>query len=115
MAIPCSWFPPADEVYEDTGQEIFLCGFALGDEEGHRDESDIGDALSPVRAVQCLVLFQEPQKEGCADPFVAIHKRVVLDQEVQQICGLFFDTGIYSLPSKVCMTAPHHKRLREEA
>jgi len=29
-----------------------------------------------------------------ADPFVAIHKRVVLDQEAQQICSFFFDAGI---------------------
>lgn len=41
-----------------------------------------------------FVLFQKSNKEKCTDTFVAISERMVLDDEVEQVSGLFFDACV---------------------
>jgi len=44
--------------------------------------------------------LQKPDKYGGGDPLVAVGERMVLDDEVQQVGGLLFDTGIQFLAVK---------------
>lgn len=72
--MPCSWFPPADEVDEDASQDVLFTGLAFGDQKGHGDEGAVGDAFGPVWVVQGVVFLHKPEEQGRADPLVASTK-----------------------------------------
>jgi len=43
---------------------------------------------------------------GGTDPLIAVHKWMVLDEEIEKVCGFLLDARVYVLSPKVCMTAP---------
>lgn len=93
-------FSPADQIDEDAGQEVLLRRLAFGNEERHGDEGRIGDALGAVGVVEGFILFQEPQEEGGADALVAVHERMVFNEEIEKMGRLLLDTGVEILAAE---------------
>ena len=68
----------------------------------------VGDTFAAVGPVQPAVLFQEPEKQGRCYPFVTIHERMVLHQEVQQMGRLLLQTRVQVLACE----SLHHRAQR---
>ena len=82
------------EGHDEVEHGFALGGLGLGDKDGERDQRVVGEALVSVFGQQRPVLVEEVQEERGTDAFVAVGEGVVLDDEVEQVRGFFFDTGV---------------------
>ena len=89
-----------NQVDNYLNHDLPLVGLALGNQQGKRNQRIIGNALFSHGVIQKIMALQKPDKYGGGDPLVAVGERMVLDDEVQQVGGLLFDTGIQFLAVK---------------
>ena len=85
---------------KDSGKQVLFLGAAFGDQEGHGYQGVVGDSFCAVGSVEDGVFFKEPQKQGGGDALVAVYEGVILDQKIDEMCGLFLKGGIEILTSK---------------
>jgi len=77
--------------------DLPFIGFALGNQQGKRNQRVVSDAFLALVVIQEIVALQKPDKNRGGDTLVAVGERMVLDDEVQQVGGFFFDAGIQFL------------------
>jgi len=92
--LPISHFFPVDQIYEHLTKNLFLLGATLGNEQGHSHKGIIGDTLAAVLAIQSPVFFEEPKKQGGANAFIPVDKRMVFDQEIEPLMIWLFKTCV---------------------
>ena len=72
-----------DQIDDDFHDGVFFLGFALGNQQGKRNQGIIGDALFSVCIKEIIMARQKPDKQRGGNAFVAIGKGVILDDEIQ--------------------------------
>ncbi len=82
---------PVHDTHYKLLNDIHLVRMACGCKQRERGQRFVGDNRFADFFVQRIIFFQEEQKAGCCNPFVAIHKRVVLYNKIQECCCFFFD------------------------
>ncbi len=76
---------------------VLLVWLALGDHECQCHKRIVRELARSVRAVEDRILLQEPDKEEGCDTFVAVRKRMILDDEVQEVGRLLRSPWIASM------------------
>jgi hypothetical protein len=69
-----SLVPSVDEVHNNPGQDILFFWLAFSDKQGHGYQCIIRYSLETIGAVKHAILFEKPEKKGCAYTFVPIYK-----------------------------------------
>ena len=87
-----------EEFDDEGGDEGLFGGLGLGDKESESGQGAVGD-FGVAGAGEVLVVDGEKNdKEEGADAFVAVIEGVVLDNEVEEVGGLFGDGSIEVFP-----------------
>ena len=81
-------------VHDQADHGVFVGRGGFGDQQGQCGEADVVDHRLAGAVEQAAVAVEKIDKQEGAAAFVAIGKRVVLDDEIQQVRGLGFDTGV---------------------
>ena len=87
-----------DQVGQHGGDDLFFLRTAFGDHQGHGDQGIVGNPFIPVFVIEQLVFVGEAQEYGGGNPFVAIDKAVVFDEEIEQVRSLFLNGRIDVFP-----------------
>lgn len=84
-------------IHDQADQHILVFGVRFRHKEGQRGEAHIIDNQCSILSHQTAIPVQKVQKEQRRTAFVAIRKRMILDDEVQKVGGLGLDCRIGGL------------------
>lgn len=90
------------QVYHQFYHHLFLLRITLSNEESKNRESSIIDFDFTIFLESVTVLLKEPDKEKCTNTLVAIGEWMILDDEIEKVCCLFFDCWIEIIPIECC-------------
>ncbi len=85
------------EVDDQLDEDVLMAGTACGYQEREGDKRIVVYLRLSVRPVQRAVLRKEQYEEQRSDALVAVYERVVLDDEVEEMCGFCLYTRIERL------------------
>ena len=80
--------------------QLFLCGVALRHQQRNCRQRVVVNFQFSVSFQVMLIALQKPDKQESADAFIAIRKRMILDDEIQQMCGLLLNAGVKKFSTK---------------
>ena len=72
-------------MFDQLDDQIFFYRFAFSNQNSQSHQRFIANPLYAVFVDQTIILTQEPDKQKRADPFIPIHKRMILDHKVSQM------------------------------
>jgi len=80
-----------EEVDNEPHHHVLLAGFAFGNEKCERHKGIVVDLSLPSFLEEVMVPREKHDEEKRADPFVAICKGMIFDDEVEEVRGFFLD------------------------
>lgn len=80
-----------DEVDDYFYHGVLFFGAAFGYHQGEGNKGVVGDSLGAVFIVKDAVAIEELKEECGGNAFVAVAEGVVLGDEIEEHCCLFFD------------------------
>ena len=83
-----------DQIDHEPYHHLFLLRITLSDEESECRETGIIDLHFAIFLESVTIFLEKPHEEECSYPLVPISKRVILDDEVEEVCCLLFDGRI---------------------
>jgi hypothetical protein len=83
-----------DQVHDQLHHHFFFFWIRLSNEESKSCESCVIDLYFTIFFESVTVLLEEPDKEKCSDPLVAIGEWMILDDEIEEMSCLLLDRRI---------------------